>query len=206
MFLNAANLTLNLGRTEEAIALAEYVVSRDPVNALGHGSLGFDYLLAGRSDEAMASLRTALSLSPGRIGAQAIIGYALLQQGKPDAALAWMQLESFEGFRLLGLAMAYHALGQAAESDAALAEMIDKYEKDAAYNIAYVLAFRGEADRAFEWLDKAVQYKDAGLSSIPTQIEFTSIQSDPRWLPFLESIGKSPAQLDAIEFKVTLPE
>jgi hypothetical protein len=25
-------------------------------------------------------------------------------------------------------------------------------------------------------------------------------------LPFLESIGKSPAQLDAIEFKVTLPE
>jgi hypothetical protein len=44
------------------------------------------------------------------------------------------------------------------------------------------------------------------LSEIPTQILFTNIHDDPRWLPFLESIGKSPAQLDAIKFKVTLPE
>ena len=29
-----------------------------------------------------------------------------------------------------------------------------------AYNIAYALAFRGEADRAFEWLDKAVEHRD----------------------------------------------
>jgi hypothetical protein len=69
-----------------------------------------------------------------------------------------------------------------------------------------VLAFRGEADRAFEWLDKAVQYKDPGLVQIPAQSEFANIHDDPRWLPFLESIGKSPAQLDAIKFKVKLPE
>ena len=35
---------------------------------------------------------------------------------------------------------------------------------------------------------------------------FANIHSDPRWLPFLESIGKSPEQLAAIEFEVTLPE
>ena len=28
---------------------------------------------------------------------------------------------------------------------------------------------------------------------------------DSRWLPLLESIGNSPAQLEAIEFEVTLP-
>jgi hypothetical protein len=28
---------------------------------------------------------------------------------------------------------------------------------------------------------------------------------DSRWLPLLESIGKSPTQLEAIEFEVTLP-
>ncbi len=33
-----------------------------------------------------------------------------------------------------------------------------------------------------------------------------NIQFDPHWLPFLESIGKSPEQLAAIEFKVTLPD
>ena len=33
-----------------------------------------------------------------------------------------------------------------------------------------------------------------------------NIHDDPRWLPFLESIGRSPEQLAAIEFNVTLPE
>ena len=35
-----------------------------------------------------------------------------------------------------------------------------------AYNIAYVLAWRNERDRAFEWLDKAVTQQDPGLSEI----------------------------------------
>ena len=97
-------------------------------------------------------------------------------------------------------------MGQAVASDAALAELIDNYEHFAAYNIAYILAFRGEADRAFAWLDKAVLYNDTGLAHIANQLEFTNIHDDPRWLPFLESIGMAPEQLAAIEFNVTLPE
>lgn len=62
-----------------------------------------------------------------------------------------------------------HALGKRSESDAALAELIRKYEREMPYNIAYVLAFRGEADRAFEWLDKAVAYHDGGLAEIVGQ-------------------------------------
>jgi len=130
----------------------------------------------------------------------------LLLKGEPEAALEATQQESSEGFRLLGLVMAHHALGQASESDAALSAMIDRYEQEWAYNIAYVLAYRGEVDRTFDWLDKAVQYKDPGLSQIPNQNLFFSIHDDPRWLPFLESIGKSPEQLAAIKFEVTLPE
>ena len=157
-------------------------------------------------DEVIASSSTALSLSPGRFAANFIIGLALLWKGEPEAALAAMQQEADESFRQLGLPMAYHALGQAAESDAALAEVIEKQEQSSAYNIAYVLAFRGEADRAFEWLDKAVQYNDPGLSLLAVPIQFANILDDPRWLPFLESIGKSPEQLAAIEFEVRLPQ
>ncbi len=39
----------------------------------------------------------------------------------------------------------------------------------------------------------------------PIKIGIT-VANDPRWLPFLESIGKFPEQQAAIEFKVTLPE
>jgi TolB-like protein/Tfp pilus assembly protein PilF len=202
----AARLAGDLGRLDEAIALYEYAVARDPVSSSGHNWLGFFYLLAGRLDEAITSFRTALTLSPGSIGAHYVIGVALLQKDEPEAALAAFAEEADEGYRLIGLPMAYHALGQTAESDAALAELIEKDELEAAYNIAYVLAFRGEADRAFEWLDKAVGYNDPGLSEIPVDILFANIHSDPRWLPFLESIGKSPEQLAAIKFEVRLPQ
>ena len=57
-----------------------------------------------------------------------------------------------------------------------------------------MLAFRGQTDRAFEWLDKAVQYNDPGLPGIPVDPLFANIHEDTRWLPFLESIGKSPEQ------------
>ena len=62
------------------------------------------------------------------------------------------------------------------------------------------------ADGVFEWLDIAVQYNDSGLRQIPVEILFANIHDDPRWLPFLESIGMSPEQLAAIEFEVTVPD
>jgi len=203
---SAAELAANLGRLDQAIALAEYAVARDPVNPVGVDRLGIYYLYAGRLDEAITSLRTALALSPESLGTNYLINTALLLKGEPEAALEVIQKETSGTKRLYGLAIAYHALGQTAASDSMLAELIEKYEKDSAYNIAYVLAFRGEADRAFEWLNKAVVYNDPGLSQIAIWPLFANIQDDPRWLPFLESIGKSPEQLAAIKFEVTLPE
>ena len=83
--------------------------------------------------------------------------------------------------------------------------MIAKFEKDWAYNIAQVYAFRGDSDKAFEWLDKAVQHRDPGLSDIVAENLFDKIHSDARWLSFLRKVGLAPEQLARIHFKVTLP-
>jgi TolB-like protein len=204
----ASFLAQYLGRVDEAIALQEYIVAHDPVNAGALTTLGFRYSDAGRPDEAIASFRTALNLSPGQGFTHFGLEGALLLKGEPEEALRAIEQEPSEEWRLVGLVMAYHALGQATESDAALAELLDieKERPGWAYNIAEVLAFRGEADRAFEWLDKAVEYNDPGLTGIPTDPTFANIRDDPRWLPLLESIGKSPEQLAAIEFEVRLPQ
>jgi len=202
----AARMATSLGRLDQAIALAEYTAARDPVDPGVIGNLALLYLYTGRLDDAVASWRTTLILSPEYIGAQYWTGIALLLNSEPQAGLAEVQKEAFEVFRLIGLVMAYHALGQVTASDVALATLIEKYEKEWAYNIAYVLAFRDEADRAFEWLNKAVAYNDPGLAEIAIDPLFSNIHDDPRWLPYLESIGKSPEQLAAIEFEVMLPE
>jgi adenylate cyclase len=202
---NATVLLSNLGRLNEAIALDETLAARDPVNVTTLYNLGYFYLLAGRYDEAIAKLRTSLSLAPGRDASHYQIGVALLFKNQPEAALAQMRQEG-ENWGQIGLPMAYHALGRKAESDSALATLIKAQEKDSPYNIAYVYAFRGEADHAFEWLDKAAQYADPGLSEVPVQTLFAKMRNDPRWLPFLRKIGKAPEQLEKIEFKVTLPQ
>ena len=201
----AASLTASLGRLDEAIALAQFVVARDPVNPVIHSNLAWFYSSVDRWDEAIASYGTALTLSSGYGGAQYNIGTALLFKGEPQAALEAMQLED-SVWGMIGLPLVYHALGQTDKSDAALAALIEQYEQAASYNIAYILAYRGEANHAFEWLDKAVEYKDVGLSNILSDPLFSNIHDDPRWLPFLERIGYSSEQLAAIEFKVTLPE
>ncbi|MBT8397249.1 MAG: tetratricopeptide repeat protein [Gemmatimonadetes bacterium] len=203
---DAATLLQSLGRLEEAIALKEYVVARDPVSPRGHHNLGNSYRWAARWDEAVASYETAESLSPGYIGARTGMGQALLGKGDPEAALETILMEPSRPWELIGLTMAYSALGRQEESDQALAELIGGWERDAAYNIAYVLAFRGEADRAFEMLSKAVEYNDPGLSEIVVENGFDNIKGDPRWPPLLESIGKGPSQLADIQFRVTVPE
>ena len=50
------------------------------------------------------------------------------------------------------------------------------------------------------------RYADGGLSEIVTDNLFDKIHGDPRWLPFLRKVGKTPEQLAKIEFKVTPPQ
>jgi tetratricopeptide (TPR) repeat protein len=116
---------------------------------------------------------------PGFIWRRRLIGEVLLQKGDVKAALAEMQKESDEQSRLTGLSMVYHALGRKAESDAAIFEAIEKYPKTSAHPIAVALAFRGEKDRAFEWLEKAVRYNDPDLGGTAVQPFLANLHSDP---------------------------
>ncbi len=195
-----------LGRLDAAIALGEYAVSRDPVNAAHHANLGNSYRWSGRFDEAIAAYRRALRLSPELGAAHAFIGLCMLREGRNAEALETIRQEPFEPYRLIGLTLAHDALGEMDAADAALAQMIEKYAKEWAYNVAYLHAARGRADAAFEWLDRAVEYHDPGLSLITVEQQFASVHDDPRWAAFLQRIGKSPAQLEAIGFRADLPD
>ena len=203
---NSATVLASLGRLDEALALNEAVVRRDPVNMNTLSNLGLEQRMAGRFDAAIASFRTVLSLAPGRGNGHAQLGVALLLKGDAQGALAETRQETSEVWKMIGLPLAYHALGRKADSDAALAALIAKYEKDGPYNIAHDYAYRGEADKAFAWLDKAIEYGDPGIGEIVTENLFDKIHADPRWLPFLRKIGKAPEQLAKIEFKVTPPQ
>jgi TolB-like protein/predicted Ser/Thr protein kinase/lipoprotein NlpI len=201
---NAAIFLWDIGRLDEALALQQAIVRRDPVNPSALSNLGLYQRSSGRYDEAIASVRTALSLSPGMGHTHSLLEGALLLKGDAAGALAEIEKDTSEDDRMIGLAMAYPALGRKADSDNALAALIAKHEQDDSLDIAIVYAFRGEVDQAFAWLDKALEHHEL-LSGIVATNLFDKIHSDPRWLPFLRKIGKAPDQLAKIKFKVTLP-
>ena len=183
-----------------------YLVTHDPASARVHYRLGDLLARARKFDEAIAAERVALTLSPQFSGAHNIISASLLAKGDADGALAEAQAEPSEIWRSIGSALAYHALARKADADSALSALIAKEETEASYNIAYIYAYRGEADHAFEWLDKSVGYNDGGLSVIIYEPLFDNIRSDPRWPLFLRKVGRAPEQLAKIEVKVALQQ
>ncbi|MGA9423344.1 MAG: tetratricopeptide repeat protein [Rhodanobacteraceae bacterium] len=196
----------NLGRLEEASKLLEYEVSHDPANPNSYSNLGSVYYYAGRWDEAITTGRTVLALSQGYAQMHSSIGIAmLLAKGDPAEALKEMQAEPEDLAKRTGMVMALHTLGRKAEADAAMSALIAQHANDGSVFIANACAWRGEVDRAFEWLDKAISTQDPSLASIHLEPLFASLHNDPRWLPLLRTLGQAPEQLAKIEFKVTLP-
>jgi predicted Zn-dependent protease len=145
----------------------------------------------GRYDEAEAALQKALDLNPQATYVHLTMGEALIAQGKPQQALTEIEKESFKWGKLTGQALAYHALGRERDSNAALAELITKFGSDGAFQIAQVYAYRGEADKSFEWLDQAYKRRDPGLPEFKTDPLFNNLRRDPRYVDILKRLGLS---------------
>jgi len=88
-----------------------------------------------------------------------------------------------------GQAIAYHALDRKADSDAALAGLIAKHSEDSAYQIAEVYAYRGQLDKAFEWLNRAYDQRDPGVPEIKTDPLLENLRHDPRYIAFVKKMG-----------------
>lgn len=185
----AAELESVLGRQEEAITLGRRAVALDPLSVLARKTLGRHCLYAGRLDDAEAEFRTILDISPSGGLAHHLLGLAHLLKGNPEDALAEMEQEPDEVFSLLGFALAHHDAGRAVESDAALRQLIAKDSKTAACQIAHAYAYRGESDRAFEWLERGYDERDIGLAWAKTHPLLRNVHGDPRWQPFLRKMG-----------------
>jgi tetratricopeptide (TPR) repeat protein len=116
------------------------------------------------------------------------LGWISLLQGRLEEALALIQREKLAGYRCCGLAMVYHAMGRHSESDQKLAELIEQGECWA-FQIAAVYGYRGEVDKAFEWLERMIEVRDSGAPLTKGALFLASLHSDPRWPALLRKIG-----------------
>jgi TolB-like protein/Tfp pilus assembly protein PilF len=176
------------GRWDEAMDAVNKAIERDPLVPDSYFSLGLTLRAVNRDREAETAFRKAFELNPGAAFGHLAIGRQLLLQGETEGALREIQQEKDEYWRLSGLPLAYHAFGQRRESDAALAAFKSKYGAEGAYQIAEMHAFRGEADLAFEWLERAYAQRDPGVTEIKGDRLFRTLIDDPRYKAFLKKM------------------
>jgi tetratricopeptide (TPR) repeat protein len=180
-----SSLLRTLGRLDEAIEVYKEVVALDPLRARTYSSLGGQLYCAGRYEEANAMLQKALELNPKKEQDHLLRGQILLAQGQPQQALTEIEQEPSEIWKLVGKALAYHSLGRTQDSDATLQQLIATHQQDGAMQVAQVYAFRGELDKAFEWLDRAYRQRDGGLMSLKINPLLKGLRQDPRYAELL---------------------
>ena len=185
----ASVLADSLGRKDESVAMARRAAALDPLSYIAHGNLALRCLNSDLLEEADAALDQAFKLNPRAGLLPAVLGTLRLEQGRLDEALAAFQQEGIEALRLSGIAMAQHARGQRTESEATLKQVIEQCADNGALQIAEAFAYCGDADRAFEWLERAYLQHDSGLSQMQSWPLLRNLHRDPRWERFLEKMG-----------------
>jgi TolB-like protein len=189
--LGHAGLLRALGSVPEAIAAARKGIEFDPVSAAAWVLLG--RLLNATPDHAAArqALDRALQLAPESEPAHFHRAILSLIEGRAEEALVDFG-KSGTLYGSAGVALAEHTLGHAAKSEAALQVEIADYAKGGAYQIAQVYAWRGEADKAFEWLDRGFDQHDGGLTFMRIDPLFAAVRTDPRYAALLKKMGLPP--------------
>ena len=192
---DTGTLALAKGDTAQGIALYRKAVALDPVNPAARSWLAFNLALTRQFAEAQAEYPRVIESIPTAPWSHAGLGISFLLQGKFEEAATEAQKDAAEWARLLVVAMARWGQKRIPEADAALTRLTEGFADMAAYQIADVHAYRGDKDRAFEWLERARRQRDSGLTGLRFDPFFENLHSDPRWDAFLRRLGLADDQL-----------
>jgi serine/threonine protein kinase/Tfp pilus assembly protein PilF len=189
VLLAAGLMEYSLCRIDAAIDLFRRSSDQDPLSATAYHTLGLALHAADRLEEAETAYRKSLELSPGRVGARALLSIVLPALGRAEESLREARSEPDEGYRLWAEVLAYRAVGLEAEASATLRKLTEKYGHTMAFQIAQTYGAIGDADAAFDWLERAYRQRDSGLGQMLASPRFRPLHGDPRWGAFLRKMG-----------------
>ncbi|MEJ2111370.1 MAG: tetratricopeptide repeat protein, partial [Acidobacteriota bacterium] len=158
-------LMLDLGRQyERGIDEATRVIENEPGYWLGHFMIGHLYRDMQSYDLALSSLKKSIKLS-----------------GESPFLLGW-----------LGQSLANN--GESTEARA-IAERLQSIASQAYVpptSFAWIYLGLGDVDQAFEWMDKAVDARDANIIPIKSYPFLDPLRDDPRFTELLRKMNLAP--------------
>ena len=186
----------DMGRKDEAIAMAAQAQRTDPLSLLSAFAPGSISVFTRQPDRAIEQLRSAIDLDKTYWLDHCFLGRVYEQKEQLPQAIAAFQealkLDPEHSEIWSGLGHAYAISGKKTEA----LKILDRLKESPArvyvapYNVAVIYAGLGEKDQTFAWLERA--YKDRGYYLpvyLTTDSRLDNLHSDPRFADLRRRIG-----------------
>jgi len=176
------------GRLSEAIEELRQALILDPLSHDASYILTRMLWASGEHAEARQAARAMVDRNMP--GGHEAAGYVALLDGNAMQADEDFHMEPLHMVRLYTTAASQYSLGHLASADGALSELTRDFNKTLAFQIAEVYAWRGETDKAFEWLETAYHQHDRGLTQLRFDPLLAHLRADPRYRVMLQRLGE----------------
>ena len=184
-----ANAYAVFGELDRAAALIEEARTLDPLSSVLATNLA-NYTL-GQHKYAVAEswYRKALELDQNAPWCHSSLAIIALARGELRQAEQEARLEPDEESKDFALTLVAQKTANPTDADRVMREFSVRHERFSPYLVASAYAFRGEADKAFTWLDRAYRARDVGTIDFLQSPFFARFRSDPRYRKFCDAIG-----------------
>jgi tetratricopeptide (TPR) repeat protein len=195
-----AMLLAGRGRVDEAVNQVSLAQKLNPRSSLLRGYVGATLHYAKRFDEAAATYETLLRLDSQYTAAYIGLCKAYTELRRTADALAACQAvgaqrAAEDPFVLSQLVKVHHDTGRTRDAQQALARLRAAYDDtptgDGAFWLALAYVSLGDATRAFEWLDRAIEANSSRLAYARVDSRLDPLRRDPRFLPRMARIDTS---------------
>jgi len=166
----------DIGRFEDAIAIAKASLARDPLSDPVEGTYGRGLYHARKYEEAVVHLRRVNELNPQSVFFKPFLAQVYIQLRKPNEALNTVAGSEFDSSP--ARALAYAALGRRADA----LSIVSASTKNATdpYGILLVHFALGNKELGFEWLTRAFDLRQLDVKPAKFDPALDGVRSDPR--------------------------
>ena len=184
-----------MGRIDEAMKEIKLAEELDPLSLVIKMHVGLVYYGAGEYQQAIRAYQAALEIEPNFSGTHALLGWVYEKTQQYAEAIRELEeasrLNPVPSWRAANLAHAY-AISARHDEAVQILEQLKKQRSESyisPFYIAEIYVALGDAEQAFEWLEKAYAERDSSMAYLKIHDRFENLFSDPRYQNLLQRMG-----------------
>jgi eukaryotic-like serine/threonine-protein kinase len=188
-------LLRTLGRLDEARIEIIRALKLDPLSLIINLSLADTFYVRKEYDQAIRELRRILEIDPNFAIARLFLGDCYRQKGMFEEAIAeFQEVRILSGHAPYGLGYLGNVYALAGKKGLAMEvitnlQELSKQGSSVNYDIALIYYGLGDKERVFEWLGKACEEKEDGITHLKSDPVWDGLRSNPRFKSLLKRMN-----------------